>query len=174
MGAEEPGLKDSLLPYETWIQDGLRHVMRAALASVARAGLPGDHHFYLTFRTDHPEVNLPARLKAQYPHDMTIVLQHQFEDLETDPAGFSVTLYFGGVPARLRIPWTAVTQFHDPSVRFGLRFESRVADADSPADANTGEGGSDAAATPPGGPGEVEQQSRVVSLDAFRKRPPKS
>ncbi|WP_114376696.1 SspB family protein [Elioraea thermophila] len=169
MGAEEPGLKDSLLPYEAWIQESLRHVVRAALGSVARDGLPGDHHFYLTFRTDHPEVELPARLRAQYPHEMTIVLQHQFDALETDQAGFSVTLYFGGVPARLRIPWGAITQFADPSVRFGLRFEPSVGRQDEP----HGEVGEETSAQAADAPEDADRPAQVVSLDAFRKRPPK-
>lgn len=174
MGAEEPGLGDSLLPYETWIQESLRHVVRAALTAVARDGLPGDHHFYLTFRTDHPEVELPARLRAQYPHEMTIVLQHQFDALETDTGGFSVTLYFGGVPARLRIAWSAITQFTDPSVRFGLRFKAAP---DQPHTADqTGEDETSNRASPSAGETaeEADRPAHVVSLDAFRKRPPKA
>lgn len=174
MGAEEPGLKDSLLPYEAWIQESLRHVVRAALGSVARDGLLGDHHFYLTFRTDHPEVELPARLRAQYPHEMTIVLQHQFDALETDQAGFSVTLYFGGVPARLRIPWRAITQFADPSVRFGLRFTPPVDEPRSPLDPGSEQPGDESAAPRGESLDEPDQPAQVVSLDAFRKRPPKS
>lgn len=174
MGAEEPGLKDSLLPYEAWIQESLRHVVRAALGSVARDGLPGDHHFYLTFRTDHPEVELPARLRAQYPHEMTIVLQHQFDALETDQAGFSVTLYFGGVPARLRIPWGAITQFADPAVRFGLRFEPSVGRQDEPAEQVGEETLAETSAQAVDASEDADRPAQVVSLDAFRKRPPKS
>ena len=174
MGAEEPGLGDSLLPYETWIQESLRHVVRAALTAVARDGLPGDHHFYLTFRTDHPEVELPARLRAQYPHEMTIVLQHQFDALETDPGGFSVTLYFGGVPARLRIAWGAITQFTDPSVRFGLRFNA-APDQPHTADQRGEDETSNQAAPSAGETAEqADRPAHVVSLDAFRKRPPKA
>ncbi|MDW8445471.1 MAG: ClpXP protease specificity-enhancing factor SspB [Acetobacteraceae bacterium] len=173
MGADEPGLRDSLLPYERWIQESLRHVVRSALAAVARDGLPGDHHFYLTFRTDHPRVDLPARLKAQYPNEMTIVLQHQFDALETDESGFAVTLYFGGVPARLRVPWAAVTQFADPAVRFGLRFDAAAEGPDVAAETAAPLTGGEAASGPADAGGDGNHPAQVVSLDAFRKRPPK-
>lgn len=167
MAQDEPGLKDSLLPYESWIQESLRGVMRFALARVAAEGLPGDHHFYITFRTDCPGVVLPERLRAQYPREMTIVLQHQFDDLEATEAEFSVTLYFGGVPARLSIPWSAVTQFADPSVRFGLRFETP-----DPAPKVSLPAPRQAEAAPMAPAAAAETGPRVVSLDAFRKRPP--
>ncbi len=171
MAGDEPGLKDSLLPYEAWIQESLRGVVREALSAVARDGLPGEHHFYLTFRTDHPGVDLPARLRAQYPHEMTVVLQHQFDRLKTDSEGFSVTLYFGGVPSHLRVPWLAVTQFADPSVRFGLRFDSAVTGQAARGDGEaTPTTGGDTAQTTSG---EAEDAPQVVSLDAFRKRPPR-
>lgn len=168
MAGDEPGLKDSLLPYEAWIQESLRNVMRLALDRIAREGLPGEHHFYITFRTDHPGVRMPARLKAQYPHEMTVVLQHQFEALEADADGFAVTLFFGGVPAHLNVPWLAVTQFADPSVRFGLRFESKDGEAaPEPEAASPGTAPDDPGPTPPA------ETPQVVSLDAFRKRPPR-
>lgn len=168
MAGDEPGLKDSLLPYEAWIQESLRNVMRLALDRIAREGLPGEHHFYVTFRTDHAGVRMPARLKAQYPHEMTVVLQHQFEGLEADAEGFAVTLFFGGVPAQLSVPWNAVTQFADPSVRFGLRFE--------PKDGETAPARQQAApekAPDEPEPGPAADTPQVVSLDAFRKRPPR-
>lgn len=172
MGQDEPGLKDSLLPYEAWIQESLRGVLRFALDRAAAEGLPGDHHFYITFRTDAPGVGMPDRLRAQYPSEMTIVLQHQFDNLRTTPESFSVTLYFGGVPATLSIPWLAVTQFADPTVRFGLRF-------DAPEQARRP--GLPALATepelPPAEPAATAEATeaaspQVVSLDSFRKRPP--
>lgn len=169
MAGDEPGLKDSLLPYEAWIQESLRNVMRLALERIAREGLPGEHHFYLTFRTDHPGVRMPARLKAQYPHEMTVVLQHQFEALEVEADGFSVTLFFGGVPAHLTVPWLAVTQFADPSVRFGLRFETASGEASLER-----ETAAPTAAEEEGEPAPSAEAPQVVSLDAFRKRPPRS
>jgi hypothetical protein len=169
MAGDEPGLKDSLLPYEAWIHESLRNVMRLALDRVAREGLPGEHHFYITFRTDHPGVRMPARLKAQYPHEMTVVLQHQFEALEADADGFAVTLFFGGVPAHLTVPWLAVTQFADPSVRFGLRFELKESEATPEPEATSPETAPDKPAPTPSA-----ETPQVVSLDAFRKRPPRS
>jgi len=166
MAQDEPGLKKSLLPYEAWIQESLRGVMRFALERVAAEGLPGDHHFYFTFRTDAPGVALPERLRAQYPEEMTIVLQHQFDDLAANDQGFSVTLYFGGVPARLSVPWSAVTQFADPSVRFGLRFDAPKA-APKP-----GLPALATAPTEPDRPAQPQGAPQIVSLDSFRKRPP--
>ena len=119
---------ESLLPYDDWTEEALRQVVVRALAYAAANGLPGEHHFYVTFRTDHPGVVMPPRLRAQYPQEMTIVLQHQFWDLKMDDeAGLiSVGLSFGGVPASLAIPLGAVTGFADPHVRFGLRFRPPV------------------------------------------------
>lgn len=169
MAQDEPGLKDSLLPYEGWIQESLRGVLRFALDRAASEGLPGDHHFYLTFRTDAPGVAMPERLRAQYPQEMTIVLQHQFDDLRTTADGFSVKLYFGGVPANLSIPWSAITQFADPSVRFGLRFDAPEGRQRTQLPALASE---PPAAPEPEKPAEGEASPQVVSLDAFRKRPP--
>ena len=158
---------ESLLPYEAWAENALRQVVVRAVAHAAAHGLPGQHHFYITFRTDHPGVVIPPRLRAQYPQEMTIVLQHQFWDLKMDEeAGLiSVGLSFGGTPASLVIPLDAVTAFADPAVRFGLSFQpvlpEQAADEATPA----------ARADAPAGdaPGETPQ---VVSLDAFRRRPP--
>src|SRR5579862_7358165 len=117
---------ESLLPYEEWMAEAMREVVALAVSHVAANGLPGEHHFYLTFRTDYPGVVMPPRLRAQYPQEMTIVLQHQFWDLKMDQeAGLiSVGLSFGGVPASLVIPLGAVTGFADPHVRYGLRFRA--------------------------------------------------
>ena len=108
---------DSLLPYDEWVEAAMRQVVARAVAYAAANGLPGEHHFYLTFRTDHPGVVIPPRLRAQYPQEMTIVLQHQFWDLKMDDeAGLiSVGLSFGGVPASLVIPLGAMTGFADPA-----------------------------------------------------------
>lgn len=170
MAQDEPGLKDSLLPYEGWIQESLRGVLRFALDRAASEGLPGDHHFYITFRTDAPGVAMPERLRAQYPHEMTIVLQHQFDGLHTTDHGFGVKLYFGGVPAPLFIPWAAISQFADPSVRFGLRFDTPENGERPSLPALKSDTEADAAAEAEGKADEAAPQ--VVSLDAFRKRPP--
>jgi hypothetical protein len=162
--SEEQRPAQSLIPYERWTDDSLREVVARALELAAREGLPGEHHYYLTFRTDHPGSKLPGHLRARYPQEMTIVLQHQFEALTVDrTAGiFSVRLHFGGVPATLVVPFPALTGFADPSVRYGLRFQP-VMDAPEPVAATP---------SPDGDKGAVpEGPAQVVSLDAFRRRP---
>lgn len=155
----------SLIPYERWTEEALREVVLRSLELAASEGLPGEHHYYLTFRTDHPEVKLPGHLKAKYPQEMTIVLQHQFEALTVDRAAklFSVRLYFGGVPSTLVVPFGALTGFADPSVRFGLRFTPMPEEAAAPAPAEP--------PSRPPAPAEPEGPAQVVSLDAFRRRP---
>ena len=154
---------ESLLPYEEWTETAMRQVVVQAVSHAAANGLPGEHHFYVTFRTDHPGVVIPPRLRAQYPQEMTIVLQHQFWDLKMDTEAelISVGLSFGGVPASLVIPLGAVTGFADPYVHFGLRFRPvalpEIVEEPEPE------------AAEPAPPGETPQ---VVSLDAFRRRTP--
>ncbi|HET6183780.1 MAG TPA: ClpXP protease specificity-enhancing factor SspB [Acetobacteraceae bacterium] len=167
---------ESLLPYDQWTDEAMRQVMVRALAHAAANGLPGEHHFYLTFRTDHPGVVMPPRLRAQYPQEMTIVLQHQFWDLKMDEeAGLlSVGLSFGGVPSKLVIPVGAIVAFADPFVRYGMRFRPASAEAAPPE--------SEPAAKPPAPvsdpkpePEAAPEAPQVVSLDAFRRRsPPKT
>jgi len=163
---------ESLLPYDVWAEEALREVAIRALESVAKDGLPGEHHFYLTFRTDHPGASVPGHLKARYPQEITIVLQHQFEDLDIDREAqrFSVTLYFGGVASRLVVPFGALTMFHDPHVRFGLRFPALG--MDSPAFEDTA-GEEPAVEEPPAAPEPPAGPAQVVSLDAFRRKPAK-
>ncbi len=112
-GSETEAGPKSLLPYDAWMEDAMRQVVVRALSFAAREGLPGGHHFYLTFRTDHPGVGIPKRVLAQYPSEMTIVLQHQFWDLNVDEAErmVSVGLSFGGVPSQLSIPFGAISAF---------------------------------------------------------------
>ena len=157
---------ESLLPYEKWMETAMRQVVAYAIQHVAAQGFPGEHHFYITFRTDHPGVVIPPRLRAQYSREMTVVLQHQFWDLKMDEeAGLiSVGLSFGGVPASLVIPLEALTAFADPSVRFGLGFEA-VMEEDMPAEPESEVKDPDPEQPPQEGP-------QVVSLDAFRRRPP--
>jgi hypothetical protein len=161
---------ESLMPYDAWAEEALREVAIRALEHAAAHGLPGEHHFYLTFRTDHPGTTVPGHLKARYPQEITIVVQHQFEDLLVDRAAqrFSVTLFFGGVPSRLVVPFGALTMFHDPQVRFGLRFP--VTGADLPAFDDTPEAPEPQVEATPALPAAPAQ---VVSLDAFRRKPAK-
>ncbi|CAH1666668.1 MAG: Stringent starvation protein B [Chelatococcus sp.] len=110
--------------YDLHVQEALRGAVRKILSEVARDGLPGDHHFFISFRTRFPGVRLSARMRERYPDDMTIVLQHQFWDLAVTDYAFEVSLSFSGVSERLLVPFEAVTGFFDPSVDFGLKFET--------------------------------------------------
>ncbi|MEI6158930.1 MAG: ClpXP protease specificity-enhancing factor SspB [Roseococcus sp.] len=151
---------ESLLPYESWAARALRGVVVDALELAAREGLPGEHHFYISFRTDHPGTNIPGHLKARYPNEMTIVLQHRFWDLTVDRAAerFSVGLSFSGVPSMLSVPFGALTAFQDPQANFGLRFEpDAIEEVVEP----------EPVAPEPPPPSEAPQ---VVSLDAFRRK----
>ena len=109
--------------YDLLTQQALRGVVRSVLADAAKKGLPGDHHFYISFNTEADGVRMSERLRAQYPHEMTIILQHQFWDLTVTDHGFEVGLSFGGVLEKLGIPYEAINGFFDPSVQFGLQFE---------------------------------------------------
>ncbi|MCH4893128.1 MULTISPECIES: SspB family protein [unclassified Sphingomonas] len=114
---------DSLIPYDEIVQEALRAVVGRVLGSVAeQGGLPGQHHFYITFKTGAPGVDIPQRLTERFPDEMTIVLQNRFWDLKVDDGRFSVGLSFNQVPSTLTIPFSAVTGFHDPAVNFELRF----------------------------------------------------
>ena len=163
--AQDPPAQD-LMRYEAMAQDALRGVVKTALKrAAAPEGLPGAHHFYITFKTDAPGVSGPPDLLGKYPDEMTIVLQHQYWDLAPGETFFSVTLQFGGQPKRLSVPYAAVTRFYDPSVQFLLQFEPPVAaDGGRPADAETP--AKDAAPQSPPADGEA----KIVSLDQFRKK----
>jgi hypothetical protein len=149
--------------YEQLAQDALRGVIRSALERAAEPdGIPGAHHFYITFKTRAPGVSVPPDVLAKYPDEMTVVLQHQYWDLKVDHDRFSVMLKFGGMPKVLSMPYTAVTRFYDPSVQFLLQFEmplmeEAVEEAAAPEAAPT---------PPPAG----DDGPKVVSLDQFRKK----
>lgn len=157
---------ESLLPYERWIEQALRQVVAQAVNHVAQHGLPGGHHFYITFRTDFPGAEVPQHIRAQYPHEMTIVLQHQFWDLayNAESEAIQVGLSFGGVPARLIIPLQSVVEFADPHIRYGLRFQSPAAPP-----AVIPEPQPEAQTEPEK---DTAEPGQVVSLDAFRRRSP--
>jgi uncharacterized protein len=156
-------MAQDLFDYPKLVETALRGVMREALVRTAREGLPGDHHFYVTFHTRAPGVALPKYLLAKYPDEMTIVLQHQFRALEIAEEAFSVNLSFQSRSERLRIPFAAVTTFADPSVNFGLKFEVAVEQPAEPAALPT-----QIPALKPGEP--VRPAAEVVTLDKFRKR----
>jgi uncharacterized protein len=167
---------DSLLPYETWIEQALRHVVAQAIEHAAVQGLPGGHHFYITFRTGYPGVELPQRVRAQYPKEMTIVLQHQFWDLafNRETQAIQVTLSFGGVPSKLVIPLDALTEFADPHIRYGLRFQAADAvGGEAAPETSAAEAALAAVPEEPAPPDAKDAEpGQVVSLDAFRRRSP--
>jgi hypothetical protein len=119
-----------LIRYDLLVQDALKGVVRKVLIDAGKDGLPGEHHFYISFQTDYPGVRLSNRLREKYPQEMTIVLQHQFWDLNVTEHTFEVGLSFSGVPERLLIPFDALTGFFDPSVQFGLKFDGQDDDVE--------------------------------------------
>jgi hypothetical protein len=120
---------ESLIPYDEIVQEALRDVVGRVLGEVERSGgLPGDHHFYITFKTRMPGVEIPKHLIERFPEEMTIVIQHRFWDLKVEQNAFSVGLSFGGVPSSLRVPFAAVTDFVDPAVDFSLKFQANGAE----------------------------------------------
>jgi len=118
--------------YDILAQDALRGVVRRVLIETAKNGLPGEHHFYISFDTRAEGVRLSPRMRAQYPEEMTVVLQHQFWDLEVTETGFEVGVSFGGIPERVTVPFAAIKGFFDPSVQFGLQFQEGTGAAGSP------------------------------------------
>src|SRR5215210_7628045 len=154
--------------YEALAQDALRGVVKAALKrAAAPEGLPGSHHFYITFKTDAAGVSGPPDLLSKYPDEMTIVLQHQYWDLAPGETFFSVTLQFGGQPKRLSIPYGAVTRFYDPSVQFLLQFEPPPS---APAEAKALPPAPAEDKAEPAAPAPKEGEAKIVSLDQFRKK----
>ena len=159
-------MTDSELPYDTWLEEALRGVIRRALQHTAEHGLSGGHHFYLTFATGADGVELAPELGAKYPEEMTIVLQHQFWDLTVENDCIGVTLKFRGRPSRIVIPFDAISAFGDPSVNFGLQLKTLSAelseDFSPDAGGDAAEGAEKPAAGEPGG--------QVIALDSFRKK----
>jgi len=165
------------IDYSLLMREALRDVPRQVLRRVAASGLPGDHHFFVTFRTDHPRVNVPLRLRQQHPTEMTVVIQHQFSGLLVDDGGFSVTLRFGGRPEQIVVPFDALTAFVDPAAEFGLRFELEDAAASGvEAGAGQRESGSpteplgEAERLPTAGQRRRKADGNVVSIGNFRKK----
>jgi hypothetical protein len=157
------------LRYDKMVEDALRSVVREALREAAAEGMPGDHHFYVTFDTTHDGTIMPDWLRAQYPQQMTIVLQHQFWGLEVGDDSFSVTLSFNNRQERLTVPLAAIAGFADPAVKFGLQFEATEAEDPDPAKPVEKVAGS-ATRKPGSGPSATNNGADVVTLDAFRKK----
>lgn len=159
-------MSDDPLNYQLLTEDALRSVVRKSLNIAAQRGLHGQHHFYITFRTDYPGAELADVLRQKHPKEMTIVLQHQFWGLEVGDENFAVTLSFNGQHERLVVPWASISAFVDPSVQFGLQFS--VAEP-SPASAPlTLAPAAPTASSAPDAPA-ADAGARVVTLDAFRK-----
>jgi hypothetical protein len=129
--------------YDILVQDALRGMVRNVLADIAKKGLPGDHHFFITFDTNAEGVRLSERLHERYPEEMTIVLQHQFWDLKLTDEALEVGLSFGGVPERLYVPFAAISGFADPSVQFALQFETLTEEPEETAEDAASEGETD-------------------------------
>ncbi|MGB3487297.1 MAG: ClpXP protease specificity-enhancing factor SspB [Xanthobacteraceae bacterium] len=165
--------------YDVLARDALRGVLRQVLTDAAEHGLPGDHHFYITFLSKAEGVKISSRLLSQYPEEMTIILQHQFWDLVVTPDRFEVGLSFGGVPERLVVPFSAIKSFLDPSVQFGLQFETADS-ADGALVTDQTETLPSAAAAPAATtapdattddePPKPSEGAEVVRLDRFRKK----
>ena len=163
--------------YDVLARDALRGVLRRVLADAAEHGLPGDHHFFITFVSTAEGVKLSPRLLAQYPEEMTVILQHQFWDLVVTEDRFEVGLSFGGIPERLVIPFSAIKSFFDPSVQFGLQFETSDA-APSAEEGQPAASPAAASALPVPAketetkdePEKPSEGAEVVRLDRFRKK----
>ncbi len=165
-------MTEDLMRYDQLAQSALRGVVREALRRVHRQGLPGDHHFYIAFNTKYPGVVIGPRLSERYPREMTVVLQHQFWNLQVLDDRFEVELSFDNIPEKLIVPFNSIKGFLDPAVQFGLQFEVVQVEEEA-ADANkasttaqaTGDGSDESKSQPANG-----ETPNVVSLDSFRKK----
>ena len=166
MSEETP---DSLIPYDAIVQEALRAVVGRVLGEIVAAGsqLPGAHHFYITFKTHAPGVDIPDHLRERFPDEMTIVLQNKFWDLDVRDDGFSVGLSFNQISSNLSVPYAAITQFVDPAVDFGLQFQTGDADALSNPSETAGNDAAEPAAISP--IESSEDGSNVVTVDFGRK-----
>ncbi|MDD5587131.1 MAG: ClpXP protease specificity-enhancing factor SspB [Alphaproteobacteria bacterium] len=165
-------MAEDFIRYDVLIENALREVVYKAMTKASHDGLLGDHHFYVTFQTGFPGVDVPDYLRKQYPEEMTIVLQYQFHDLKVDKEGFSVMLSFNNVRERLSIPFKAITTFADPSVNFALQFQSSEDDEeDLQAKGKAALGSAKAKGrTESGEEPKEEKRGEVISLDKFRKK----
>jgi len=167
-----------LIRYDLLAQDALRGVVKKVLSDVAKSGLPGEHHFFVAFDTNAEGVKLSSRLKAKYPEEMTIVLQHQFWDLLVGERSFEIGLSFNGIPEKLVVPFDAIKGFFDPSVQFGLQFETITeAQAMPAAAANEAEaskaaeaGAGDRRPAPRGAASEPEETPKSTSVPTTRSK----
>lgn len=166
--------KKTKIDYEGLVQESLRHVVREALSITARMGLIDNHHFYISYRTDFPGVDMPDYLREEYPEEVTIVLQYEFWDLEVEADRFYVTLCFNDIHERMAIPFMAITSFVDPSVKFGLQFNPEIAEKElpkqMPAPKRRGRKKVTPTDTVESTDKNLDTESNVITLDAFRKK----
>jgi hypothetical protein len=171
-----PTMATDHIRYDVLARDALRGVLRRVLSDAAEHGLPGDHHFFITFLSRADGVKMSPRLLAQYPTEMTVILQHQFWDLVVTEDRFEVGLSFGGVPERLVVPFSAIKSFLDPSVEFGLQFEPNASAEELAANEAEGPAGEAARSPertedqPADEPAKPSEGAEVVRLDRFRKK----
>ncbi len=163
-----------LIRYDLLAQEALRGVVRKVLSDVARDGLPGDHHLYIAFDTRSPGVRLSTRMRERYPEEMTIVLQHQFWDLNVTEHAFEVGLSFGGVPERLLVPFAAMKGFFDPSVQFGLQFESEGEGEEAKTPAKPADAKVEAPAKAPQLAPARQQPAEAAPVEAAPRRKPRA
>ncbi|SCA56994.1 conserved hypothetical protein [Candidatus Terasakiella magnetica] len=156
------------LRYDRWIEDALKSVVRKALNYCQEHGLPGEHHFYITFATDHPDVTIPDSLREQYPEEITIVIEHEFWDLEVTNEYFAVVLSFSEEKTPIHVPFEAVTGFADPSVKFGLQFKMETVEDHDESDELLEE--SEPVLEEVSKDSDDENKDNVIALDAFRKK----
>ncbi len=162
--------EDEILRYDKMVEGALRGVVRRAVEEVMEHGLPGDHHFYITFLTDYPGVKIPDYLRDRYPGEMTIVLQYQFSDLNVDDENLGVTLSFNNVPEQLVVPLAAISIFADPSVNFALQFQPMDEELDESDFILDEDDGPDDDGSGGGKKKAEDKTGEVVSLDKFRKK----
>lgn len=161
-------MSEDLINYPNMIDTAMRGMVRDILRRVQKDGLPGEHHFFISYSTRFAGVKMSDQLRAKYPNDITIVLQHQFWDFKVDENQFQVTLSFGGAPEKLVVPFAALTAFADPSIKFGLQFQAlAVDDAFIPA---ITEGEEDMVLESTGETENDDGAAEIISLDAFRKK----
>lgn len=156
-------MSEDMIRYDVWIEDALRGVVRRALLHTAEYGLPGEHHFYITFETEEEGVQMPDYLRAQHSEEMTIVLQHQFEDLFIEEDRFGVTLYFKGKAEHLVVPFAAISGFADPSVNFGLQLKMVPAGEGEEGEEGEGEDGTEMESVAPA--------AEVASIESAQTKP---
>ena len=171
MAVWREAMAKDIIRYDLLVQDAMRGVMRKVLSDAAENGyLPGDHHFTISFRTDAPGVTISRRLAEQWPRELTIILQHQYSNLEVDDEGFGVTLSFRSIPEHLYVPFAAVTGFFDPAVEFGLRFEDAEDDADEETEEESPSAGPSRVAKTP----EPVRELKPVKVESAKVEPTKS